>query len=72
MEQKEGQGVIFKNSKTKETQPDYTGKAMIHGKMVDVALWVKEGQKGKFFSVSIKDKEPKPEAKTGSEDGLPF
>ena len=72
MEQKEGQGVIFKNSKTKETQPDYTGKAMIHGKMVDVALWVKEGQKGKFFSVSIKDKTESKQEVTDAEDGLPF
>ena len=72
MELKEGQGVLFKNTKTKETQPDYTGKAMIHGKMVDVALWVKEGQKGKFFSVSIKDKQEKTSEPTSGEDGLPF
>jgi len=54
--QTEGQGAIFKNDKKgNEKAPDYTGNAMIHGKEVRIACWVKEGKKGKYFSVKIED-----------------
>lgn len=55
-EMRNGQGSIFKNDKKgNEKAPDYSGKAMIHDKEVKIALWVKEGAKGKFFSVKIED-----------------
>ena len=55
-EQKNGSGIIFKNDKKgNDKAPDYSGKAMIHDKEVKIALWVKEGGKGKFFSVKIED-----------------
>jgi hypothetical protein len=57
---KEGSGSLFKNTKkTTETQPDYNGSIMVNGKEHWLSAWVKEGAKGKFFSVSIgKEKQP--------------
>lgn len=58
-EHKEGSGSLFKNLKKEEgsRQPDYRGDAMVNGVLVEVAAWIKEGNKGKFFSLSIKTKE---------------
>lgn len=74
-ELKEGFGSIFKNDKKgNDKAPDYSGNAMVHGKEVKIALWVKDGNKGKFFSVKVEDKQessaPKPAEK--EDDGLPF
>jgi len=57
---KEGSGSLFKNDrKTTENHPDYTGTIMVNGREHYLSAWVKEGKKGKFFSVSIgKEKQP--------------
>jgi hypothetical protein len=57
---KEGSGSLFKNDrKATENHPDYTGSIMVNGKDYWLSAWVKEGTKGKFFSVSIgKEKQP--------------
>ena len=78
-EQKEGDISIFKNNnKEKDSQPDYTGSALINGQKMRVALWVKEGTKGKFFAGKVHEdtynrnqasiSQPEPT----DEDGLPF
>ena len=55
-EQKEGDISVFKNNKKEtENQPDYTGTALINGQKMKVALWIKEGQKGKFFAGKIQE-----------------
>lgn len=55
-ELKNGQGNIFKNNKASENHPDYRGTIKTpEGKEYDLALWVKEGQKGKYFSVSVQE-----------------
>ena len=61
-ELKEGQCSIFKNDKNgNEKAPDYKGTIKIEGIEKDIALWVKEGNKGKFFSGQVKDKYVKPQ-----------
>lgn len=65
-ENKPGNGAIFKNDrKESDKHPDYTGTFKgLDGVDYRVALWVKDGNKGKFFSMSqseIKPKESKPE-----------
>ena len=55
-EQRDNSGSIFKNNrKEKDTQPDYTGKALIDGKEKSISMWIKEGKSGKFFSLSFQE-----------------
>lgn len=65
-EQKNGTGSIFKNKFKEEAKhPDYRGIYKDHsGKEWSVAMWVKEGAKGKFFSMAMS--EPQPQQKTGA------
>jgi len=70
-------GSIFKNTyKTEEKHPDYRGIYKDdQGKEWSVALWVKEGAKGKFFSMAMS--EPQPQQRTVADkkdetDELPF
>jgi hypothetical protein len=46
----EGQFTLFKNNKTINNAPEYTGEIMVNGKKMRLAAWVKEGKNGKFFS----------------------
>jgi hypothetical protein len=75
---KEGSGSLFKNDrKSTENHPDYTGSIMVNNREHYLSAWVKEGTKGKFFSVSIgKEKEVKAFKPAGSDEivdsDLPF
>ncbi len=61
METKNNRGAIFKNTKTKDTQPDYRGKVNVNGKDMEVSLWVKESKTGsKYFSASFQEPYVKP------------
>jgi hypothetical protein len=76
-EHKAGNGSLFRNSnKTPENnQPDYSGQIMLQdGKMQQIAGWVKEGQKGKFFSLKLSDPYVKEEGKqeVKVDEDLPF
>ncbi len=54
MENKTNTGAIFKNDKkTSDKQPDYKGKVNVNGKEMEVALWVKQGKNGSFFSAAF-------------------
>ena len=48
-------GAIFKNDKKADNHPDYKGKINVKGKDFEIALWVKDGKNGKFFSAKISE-----------------
>lgn len=59
-EQRENSGALFKNKKKeKPNQPDYTGNCMVNGKLMQMAAWIKDGQKGKFMSLSFSEPQTK-------------
>ena len=73
----EGQFTLFKNNKTTNNAPEYTGEIMVNGKKMRLAAWVKEGKSGKFFSGKMS--EPREalssrDQEYGQQDngGLPF
>jgi|TARA_R110002153_G_scaffold143178_2_gene294257 uncharacterized protein (DUF736 family) len=77
-EHKIGNGSLFKNTnKTNDNQPDYSGSIKLQdGKDQQIAAWIKEGVKGKFFSLKLSDPYVKPESNSvetsQNSDDLPF
>lgn len=56
MENKLNTGAIFKNTNKKaDNHPDYKGKVNVNGKEMEVALWVKQGKAGSYFSASFSE-----------------
>lgn len=53
-EQRDNSGTLFRNDKkANDSQPNATGKAMIGGVLYYVSAWTKDGNKGKFQSLSF-------------------
>lgn len=51
-------GALFKNDRReKDTHPEYNGSINVEGKEFWLNAWIKEGNKGKFFSLSVKPKD---------------
>jgi hypothetical protein len=83
-QQRENSGALFREqNRTNDRAPEYTGPAMIGGVEYRVAAWVKDGGKGKFFSLSFEVKGEKPAVKPsggydpgdaggGLDDEIPF
>lgn len=78
-------GTLGRNKrKEKESHPEYAGQINIDGKDYWLSGWVKEGNDGKFFSLSVRPKDAKPsdnqrQSKTPNqeragdfEDDIPF
>lgn len=67
-EHKNGNGSLFKNDyKNSDAQPDYQGTIKLpDGTDQQIAAWVKDGAKGKFFSLKLSDPYVKPT------DDMPF
>lgn len=62
-------GIIFRNDrKEKPNHPDAKGSCTIGGVEYWISGWIKEGQKGKFTSLSFK---PKEEAQASADSGAP-
>lgn len=79
METKNNSGAIFKNNKTKDTQPDYRGKVKVNNIEMEVSLWIKVSESGtKYFSASfqepfVKPTTTEPNVKINNiDDDLPF
>ena len=60
-EQKPNTGTIFFNDKKADNHPDLKGQININGKLLDIALWKKQGAKGEYYSASISEPRPKTE-----------
>ena len=58
-------GTLFKNDLEGKSEnfPPYGGTINVDGTEYWVSAWVKEGQKGKFFSLAIKPKEARQESR---------
>jgi hypothetical protein len=55
-------GVLFRNDrKTQDSHPTHSGSINIDGKEFWLSAWVKDGNKGKFFSLSVKPKDAAPQ-----------
>lgn len=75
-------GVLFKNDrKEKDTHADYQGSLNVEGVEYWLNAWVKEGKNGKFFSVSIREKQARTDTQKpaqgkafdeGYDDEIPF
>ena len=80
MDNKLNTGAIFKNTnKIKDTHPDYRGKVNVNGKEMEIALWVKQGKAGSFFSAAFSEPyvapatmERKPISDAMDDSDLPF
>lgn len=77
-EQKEGDIAIFKVKDHQGNRPEWTGRALINGKEMDVSLWVKSPT---MFAGQIKDKwvpdnsqqdAPQTEPSNDVDDEIPF
>lgn len=70
---KDGQGALFKNDKGGvDTRPDYKGNVLIAGTEYELAAWIKEGQRGKYMSISAKPKGERSQRPRSREPGEDF
>lgn len=62
-EQRDNSGSLFVNDrKERDNHPDYSGTIMVDGKLYWLSAWEKQGQRGAFFSLSVKPKEERARA----------
>ena len=74
-EQRDNSGTLWKNDhRESEKHPNAKGSALIDGVEYWVSAWTKEGQKGKFQSLSFERKEAKASkpGRRAPEDEVPF
>ena len=78
-ELRDNSGTLFKNDKgDNPKRPDYRGDMLVEGTLYELSAWIKEGNKGKFMSLSCKPKEAAPAKQQGKrpppddDDSAPF
>jgi|TARA_R100000656_G_scaffold122785_2_gene98658 uncharacterized protein (DUF736 family) len=73
-ENKENYGALFKNDqKSKDNQPDYTGKVNVEGADYKIAGWIKESKAGNtYLSLKVSDVTTDFEKKDLPKKDLPF
>lgn len=72
-EQKDNQGILFKNDRKKsENSPDWTGNAKVNGTEYFMSAWVKNGKNGKFLSFAFSSKEDRQYDQRNDDDDLPI
>ena len=68
-----GYGLLFQNfSKDNDKQPDWTGDANYEGTRIEIAGWLKDGPKGKYLSLAVKEKKAKAPAQQPQTEDVPF
>lgn len=71
MDLKTNEGLIFRNQSENEKAPQFSGRIDVEGEQYEIALWVREGAKGKFYSAKISEPyQPKAKAKGKSSGSL--
>lgn len=64
-------GALFKNNrKEKDSHPDYNGTLNVDGREFYLNGWLRDGKNGKFFSLSVKEKQPR--NSDGMDQRVPF
>lgn len=78
-EQRDNSGVLFKNDRrSKPEHPEYQGSVRVAGVDYWISAWVKDGQKGKFFSLALTNKNqqirqtPQRQEELEDESDIPF
>lgn len=65
MDIKTNEGLIFRNQSENAKAPQFSGRINVDGEQYEIALWVREGAKGKFYSAKISEPyQPKGKAKS--------
>ncbi len=68
MELKNNQGVLFKNEKTKDNQPDFRGEIKVDRETYKIALWKKKSKNDNvYLSVQVEPKKEREEPETVGE-----
>lgn len=61
-QQRDGFGQLFRNDRAEnERHPSHKGTFLLDGVTYEIAAWVKEGKKGKFFSLKVQPQGDRPQ-----------
>lgn len=68
-EQRDNTGSLFRNDRaSSDRHPSHKGTVMVDGVEYWISAWVKEGKKGRFFSLAFEPKENRDDIPFGSRE----